>query len=758
MATRPELEDALRNAHAAGDVESARTLADALAGMSADTSGDRFPGVRARNPSFADPNTVPDPNNPAQRIPRTSAPPDWSKAPEVLNDMARGVADYGTFGQANRVSAALGAATGVGGEFGEYGKNLATQRSLSEEAKNRPTAGAPGHPGTPYNTGAGLGLVANPANRWVSKSAGSFLPTNLPGGLGLAKRYANYGLTGGILNTLYEATLGDKEKVGESAAASGGLAAAGMVAPEGGGAARAALDHGKNFVKGAGLGVLPPAALETAGPVAKFIFSPILKRINPDEAFFAGLGRALQRSKWTPKMFGAKMDKMGDAGMPANVGSGVTDYARDIAQFPGQARTQAQAAFNVQSGGKMATTGGAPGRVENAINSTLTDETARATTTALVDLRTRTSRPLWGRLFMRPATPTPAARPQGAMFSGVELPPQGPGPALVPKVPQSDVLDVLATNPEIQRGMAIGQSTARNMTNAEGRALDPGRFEVDGRPTLEAWHSAKEGLDDILFSGGDNIVNPLTGQLTKYGKSINDMRKSVLEELKLHYPEYDEALQAWAGPTQATRMIDLGAKLAKGDARVTADLIADLTPNELEFIRIGLADQAKYLVSKTRTGSNVVNAIFADQNQRRNLALLFPNRRDFNEFRKVLAAEEKMHTSKQAVLGGSPTAPRLLGAEEQAKDIGRATIEGAQQGGATGAAAGFLGRGWNYLKAEPERVRDVAGSYLFSTDPARRAELIRQLQNQYDKGQIYGNPGLASAQPYGLFGLKTFGF
>lgn len=650
-----------------------------------------------------------------QPAPNSNSRP-WDQVLPRAAGLAQSFAKGATFDQGNKLDAALGLgdATKMAPMTGSYQERL-------DSLKARDAA----IPSDVRATGETLGVIASPVNKLFGGIADSLMPTVGKGLSGLAQRYGNYGLQGGLMNTLYQATLGDKDKAKQSAEATGALGGAGMVAPEGG-VGETLLTGAKNFGKGAAAGIAIPGALEGGSEVMKSIFRPILSRLNPEEAAIAGIGRSLDRQNLTPEMFESKLDKLGPAGMPANVGGQVTDYARDIAQFPGQARSNAQSAFAAQAGGKMATQGGAIGRVEGAINHTLSDETAAATTDALVDLRTKTSSPIWRTMFQEA------------------------------RAPQSDVLDVLATNPEVQRGMKIGQSIARNDVNSAGAALDPTKFRIGNKPTFQAWHAAKEGLDDILFSGGENIVNPTTGQLTKYGGSINGMRKSILEELKLNFPEYEDALNTWSGPTQAMRMIELGQKAARGDTRLTHELMQDLTDNEKDFFRIGLADQAKYLVSKTKDGANVVKSVFGDQNQRRNIEQAFETRKDFNEFRKLLAAEDKFSTSKGAILGGSPTATRTLGAADAAQDIGKVVLEGAKNGGTTGAAAGVMQKGWNYMKAEPEAVRDAAGKMLFTTDLAAKAKLINELKAQNAKGSIFGSPGMSWLPRYGAVGAAKF--
>jgi hypothetical protein len=629
--------------------------------------------------------------------------------PKRIGDIGREFADLASFHQANKLEAKVRSLF----DNVPYEKALADEQAKSDAV-----------PEAVKSSIGPLGLVASPVNKVAALGAAKVIPEMAEGLPALLSRYGRYGFQGGVLNSLYGATNDDPDAAKKSAAGAGGLAALGMVAPpEGGGLPNPLNDAikraGADFFKGAAFSVGGPALVEGGPAALKSLAAPILKRLNPEEAFFASLSKAADRANLTPDMLAAKTDKLGPAGMLANVGGQITDFARDIAQFPGRARQAAQAGFGAQQGSRFGTRGGAVARAENAINHNLTSDQARATIDGLVDLRSRSSSPIWRQMF---ATPRAADSP---------------------------VLDVLAENPEVRRGMNIGQNTFRNSENAEGRQMDPAIFNINGKPTFQAWHAAKEGLDDILFSGGENIVNPTTGQLTKYGRSINDMRSSILQELQLQFPEYQDALRTWSGPTQAMRMVELGQQAAKGDARLSAELLEGMTPNERDFARIGFADQAKFLLSKTNRGGNVSDQFFKNQNAARNAELFYPSRQAFNDFKRSMIIEDKFHSSKNTILGGSPSAPRLAGMQDAADMMGEA-VDGAKHGGLTGAAANLLSSGWNRIKAEPEAVRDFGAQYLFSTDPARRAYALDQMRRFYNSGNAFGavpTEGLLGATP-----------
>lgn len=638
-----------------------------------------------------------------------TSPVDLSKIPRAIGDVGREFSNVSTLGLADKGEAGLNSL--FNGK--SYADSLADEQA--KDAALNPQMKKLIDP---------LAIMASPVTRMIGAGVSSFIPTEGSGLFAFGRRAANYGTQGGLLNLLYQSTLGDPDKVAQGAAGAAGAAGIGMVTPPDGATEPFnLLGAAKTFGAGAVAGAAGPAALEAGGGILSTALRPILSRLHPDDAAIAALGKALDRGNLTPDMLAAKDAKLGPDGMLANTGGAVTDFARDIAQFPGRARSQAQAAFGAQQGGRLATEGGAVGRVEDAVDDTLSDEGMKGATQALIDLRTKSSSPLWKQMFA------------------------------TPRVPDSPILDVMQGNPEVQRGMKIGQGIARNDANAAGQDLADSNFtSPDGQPTFQAWHAAKEGLDDVLFSGGDNVVNSTTGQLTKYGRSIASLRGSILSELKDQYPEYKDALDTWSGPTAAMRAMELGQNAAKGDARVTQDLLDQMTPNEQDFARIGLADQLKYLASKTPDGSSVTKNIFGNQNQRRNLEAFFPSRDDFNDFRQSMAREEKFFNSKATVLGGSQTAPRLLGADDAAQDMGKAAIEGAMQGGVPGAAAGVLSRSWNRLRSEPEAVRDAAGRMLFTTDPAQKANTFNLLRQQYNSGTVLGSPGMNYLPGVGVVG------
>lgn len=652
----------------------------------------------------------------------------WSQVPGRLANIAEGVRSGFGFNQLDKADAALNSLI-PGKNFGDYGANLAEVQKINAPPDQTPQGQSA------YKAGQAGGVMISPVTKALGVGVDALLPTTGEGVAGIAQRYGNYAAQGGVFNTLYQAAMGDENKAKQGAEGAGLAAGAGMVAPEGGSIGDALLGGAKNFAKGAAMGVAPAAVLEGGQAILGTVLKPIalsLGVLSPEEEAVAKIGQAASRADLSPEQLASKVGKLGDAGMLANVGGPVTDYARDVAQFPGEARATAQTAFARQQGSRLATEGGAVGRIEDALGSTLSDQSAIDTAKGLIQQRTEDSGPIWKDLFSEPV------------------------------IPQSSKLDVLAKNKVVQRAMSGGQATATNFANSVGEDLAPEAFAANGKPTLQGWHAVTSDLGQTISDVKRGVIpTPPDASLA----SLEALHHAIMGELKNEAvnplaTKFEDALNTWSGPSAALDAMRMGAKVARGDARLTQQLVDDMSDSEREFFRIGLADQAQYLVSKTPDGANVVKGIFGNQNQRRNLEAAFDSRADFNRFRKAIAVDQKFYTSKQAVLGGSDTATKLIGTEESESPLGevaKGALEDAKEGGATGVVAGLAKKGWNYLKGNPEAVRDAAGRMLFTADPAKKAEVLAALLAQYNKGPALSTAGMKFSPQAGVLAAKFGG-
>lgn len=211
----------------------------------------------------------------------------------------RGAADVLTLGAMDRLAAGASAATGVGGEFGEYSKNLATQRAATkaDETERAPVR----------VMGQLAGGIVGPAKGLRVLQNATTLPGRMVGG-GVAGATAAFPY--GYFSS--EADLGTLEGQGQ-----------------------ALKDGGKAGLTGLALGASLPAVGNAIGRAVDYVRN----RVSPDQ--FSNLPRATQRNL---EQLSRDMDlprvqsearRLGDNAMLADVSPDMRLLAQNAATRPG---------------------------------------------------------------------------------------------------------------------------------------------------------------------------------------------------------------------------------------------------------------------------------------------------------------------------------------------------------------------------------------------------------------------------------------
>lgn len=141
-----------------------------------------------------------------------------------LDAAVRGAADTASFGFADEIAAGLGAATGVGGNFGQYDQNLEIQRGIDEaDAVVNPNARMAGQVGG----GVATALLTGPAtmsNRFAGSTLGPRVLSGIADGAAFGGLYG-FGSGEGLQDRALEGALG--AGIGGAAGAAFPLLAAG---------------------------------------------------------------------------------------------------------------------------------------------------------------------------------------------------------------------------------------------------------------------------------------------------------------------------------------------------------------------------------------------------------------------------------------------------------------------------------------------------------------------------------------------------
>jgi hypothetical protein len=183
----------------------------------------------------------------------------------------------------------------------------------------------------------------------------------------------------------------------------------------------------------------------------------------------------------------------------------------------------------------------------------------------------------------------------------------------------TDRLQQFAQEPIVQQGMKHGIKIERLKSLAEGKPFDPNAYAVThfdeagdpvigAVPTWKTWDAAKLGLDTQL----DQYRNPVTGkvQLDKMGSAINDVRKSLLNEVDAVNPAY-KAARAQAGDYLSSQAaFDRGGKMILDGNTTVAKFtqhLQDLTPAEQQALNGGIANKLFNLAQNGQLTPKVFN-------------------------------------------------------------------------------------------------------------------------------------------------------
>ncbi len=217
----------------------------------------------------------------------------------------------------------------------------------------------------------------------------------------------------------------------------------------------------------------------------------------------------------------------------------------------------------------------------------------------------------------------------------------------------------------VKAGLAKGYEIERNLALAEGRPLTAHQMGVDlgvdgsiklveGRPNMRLLDMAKQGLDAMVADARD----PITGRLSAKGVSLDKVRRAYLEELDSLNPKYKQARATWAGYSASMDAIKLGRTALQRSPEENAAEIEKLSPANLEFLRLGVADLLKERLAKAGLHADEAKQLIKNPWMRDQLRPAFKSTEDFDSFVDAVTQETKMFETGRKVLGGSQTAER----------------------------------------------------------------------------------------------------
>lgn len=192
----------------------------------------------------------------------------------------------------------------------------------------------------------------------------------------------------------------------------------------------------------------------------------------------------------------------------------------------------------------------------------------------------------------------------------------------------------------------------------EGEDLPPWEklVEEGGAIPVRALDMLKRGMDDVIDSGlrggsmGKAEARALRGKL-------NEMLDVVDENV----PEFMQARAYYKGESELLEALETGRTLFKKHPDEIAKVLKDpkLTAGEKDLMRRGMFESLMDRIENIGTGSDIARRVGDKTMDLKRLRLLFEDDAAFDEFRKRLGDEARMHGTKNFLTAGSQTADKL---------------------------------------------------------------------------------------------------
>ena len=321
-------------------------------------------------------------------------------------------------------------------------------------------------------------------------------------------------------------------------------------------------------------------------------------------------------------------------------------------------------------------------------------------------------------------------------------------------------LQQFLNDPIIQQGIGRGFQLERLDALAQGRPFNPTEYAITGTaedgspvlssvPNMRSLDVAKQGLDDIVGNSRDQ----LTGRLSAFGRAVDGVRRSFLNELDKLNPDYAAARQAYSTPSVGLEALREGRKIFSKDPE---DISADVqrfgagSPDH-DLYLTGAAQAIKNKVLGARDVSNMATPVAGNELNRMRISAAIADPQKSQNYLDALDAISTAAQTKNTLLGNSATAKRLAAQQAETTrvnpfDVGEAVL-GAASGnhGMIASAAARLGLNRIVPWLQGAHVQEAAfANAMINPDLSHNLSLLTQMQSAPSAGYFGG----ANSLPY----------
>ncbi len=223
---------------------------------------------------------------------------------------------------------------------------------------------------------------------------------------------------------------------------------------------------------------------------------------------------------------------------------------------------------------------------------------------------------------------------------------------------------------------------------------------------------------DYIKRGLDRVIEKDTsafGKVGSVGRSVNDIKQSVLNVVDPQNPIYKEARGVYENGAKLTRALDDGLSFFRKDGDSIMDHMSKLSPNEQAMFRQGAAKSLRNKLAKSQDGANVYKRITGNRYSREQIQAIVGDA-NYQSMMNDLEIENTFSKTR-AKFQGSQTQPRQVKNAEVFEDGAGAITDFA-----TGNNIGLM-----------QRVRKVLDDRTVSND-AKAADILQSLFAKGDDG------------------------
>ena len=158
---------------------------------------------------------------------------------------------------------------------------------------------------------------------------------------------------------------------------------------------------------------------------------------------------------------------------------------------------------------------------------------------------------------------------------------------------------------------------------------------------------------------GDQIGTALRAGENNKARDLMRFKNEMMSEADAALPGYKDARNLFAGQRNLENAADIGGNFINMTQREIDDAVKTMGASELRMMRLGAKQAYLDKLDTLPIGGDSVSRLFGKNGSSEKLRSLFPTKKGFDEFNKVMTNEAEYTTTRRAAGGNSTTAQQL---------------------------------------------------------------------------------------------------